>query len=289
MIGVYLLFIKFLILQHNNLKKEVLCSFCMRECYLCGATEDETVLYEGIYKSSGIVNVCRKCYFREKIPLIQKKELKEEVINSRESVRERLSRMAHVSVPKKDEKKIPSGELDVHLKDLVEKNFKKEVIPITKKPEDLIDNFNWIIMRKRRSRKISREKLAEVLREPLIAIESLEKGILPKDYKPLIKKIEGYLGVNLSKSRRGLDHKDIIVESKVPTGILVSELKKKTEDKKEEYLDASNLSLDKINEVYGVPEKETIKKEERGKVPEKKGRDRDELTDEDISKMVWGR
>lgn len=261
----------------------------MKECYLCGATEDETVLYEGIYKSLGIVYVCRKCYFKEKIPLIQKKKVENEVINSRESVRERLSRMAHVSVPKNEEKKISPRELDVHLKDLVEKNFKREVIPSTNKPEDLVDNFNWIIMRKRRSMKISKEKLAEVLYEPLIAIESLEKGVLPKDYKPLIKKIEGYLGINLSKFRRSLDHRDIIAESKVPTGILVSEMKEKSKEKKEEYLDASNLSLDKINEIYGVPEEEKIKEEERGKVPEKKGHDQDELTDEDISKLVWGK
>lgn len=261
----------------------------MKECYLCGATENEAVLYEGIYKSSGIVHVCRKCYFKEKIPLIQKKEVGNESINSRESVRERLSRMAHVSVPRHEEKKISPGEVDIHLKDLIEKNFKKEVIPSTNKPEDLVDNFNWIIMRKRRSMKISKEKLAEVLYEPLIAIESLEKGVLPRDYKPLIKKIEGYLGINLSKSGRSLDHSDIIAESKVPTGILVSEMRKKAEEKKEEYLDASNLSLDKINEVYGIPEEETIREEERGKVPEKKGHDKEELTDEDISDLVWGR
>ena len=82
---------------------------------------------------------------------------------------------------------------------------------------------------------------------------------------------------------------EIIAESKVPTGILVSEMKEKSKEKKEEYLDASNLSLDKINEIYGVPEEEKIKEEERGKVPETKGHDKDELTDEDISKLVWGK
>jgi len=29
----------------------------MKECYLCGASERETVLYEGIYESLGIVYV----------------------------------------------------------------------------------------------------------------------------------------------------------------------------------------------------------------------------------------
>jgi len=261
----------------------------MKECYLCGASEKETVLYEGIYKSAGVIDICRKCYFKERIPLVNKKEVSLDEVNSRESVRERLSRMAHVSVPKHEEKRISSNKIDVHLKDLVEKNFKREVYSEPFPPEDLRDNFNWIIMRKRRSVKISKEKMAEDLHEPLIVIESLEKGILPGDYKTVIKKVEGYLGINLMKKKGTLDHKDIIAESKVPTGILVSELREKSKEKKEEYLNASNLSLDKINEVYGVPEEENILEKDKGKKPERKGHDKEELNDDDISKLVWGK
>jgi len=261
----------------------------MKECYLCGASERETVLYEGIYKSAGVIEICRKCYFKERIPLVNKKEVSLDKVNSRESVRERLSRMAHVNVPVHPEKRPHVSNEDIHLKDLVEKNFKREVYSEPLPPEDLIDNFNWVIMRKRRSIKVSKEKMAEDLHEPLIVIKSLEKGILPRDYKAVIKKVEGYLRINLMKKKGNLDHKDIIAESKVPTGILVSELRERAKEKKEEYLDVSNLSLDKINEVYGVPEEENTQEKDKGKNPEKKGHDKEELTDDDISKLIWGK
>ncbi|NCN51598.1 hypothetical protein GW931_01150 [archaeon] len=254
----------------------------MNECYLCGVTKDKAVLYEGIYKSRGIIHVCRKCYFKEKIPLVDKKDIKIERKNSHESVRERLSRMAHVDVPRHEEKKMTFNQEDVHLKDIIEKNFKRELDSSTRAPEDLIDNFNWVIMRKRRSLKISKEKVAEDLFEPLIAIESLEKGILPRDYKSIIKKIENYLRINLRKNKEEIDHKDIINESRIPSGILVSDLKKKSEEKREDYIDASNLDLERINEIYGTPA-ENSKKENSDK------KTKTDLDDEDISKLIWGK
>jgi len=254
----------------------------MGECYLCGVSGDKTVLYEGVYKSKGIIHVCRKCYFKEKIPLIDKKEIYLDRINSSESVRQRLSRMAHISFEKHEEKKIIPNKEDVHLRDIVEKNFKKEIYSGPKTPTDLIDNFNWVIMRKRRSLKISKEKVAEDIFEPLIAVESLEKGILPRDYQSVIKKIEGYLQINLRKDKWDFDHKDIINESKVPTGILISEIKKKVEEKRDEYIDISNLNLEKVNEIYGTPE--TLPRKDA-----QKGNSKKDISDEDVSKLVWGK
>ena len=190
--------------------------------------------------------------------------------------------MAHISFEKHEEKKIIPNKEDVHLRDIVEKNFKKEIYSGPKTPTDLINNFNWVIMRKRRSLKISKEKVAEDIFEPLIAVESLEKGILPRDYQSVIKKIEGYLQINLRKDKWDFDHKDIINESKVPTGILISEIKKKVEEKKDEYIDISNLNLEKVNEIYGTPE--TLPRKDA-----QKGNSKKDISDEDVSKLVWGK
>ena len=290
----------------------------MGECYLCGVSEEKALLYEGIHKSHGIVKVCRKCYFKDRIPFIDKKELNLEKINTRESVRERLSKIARVKLEKKEEKRSSSNPEDVNLRELVEKNFKKEVTEGIKFPPDLIDNFNWIVMRKRRALKITKEKLALAVMVPAIAIESLEKGVLPKDYKPLIKKVEGYLRLNLFKESE-MDHQNIISESKIPTGILIEDLKKKAEKDKESYIDVANLSLEKINEVYGVPAKLEVKLENREKPKEEKKekkngfvfkvrrffskkpeknewdgkkeelKNKKDLSDEEIKKLVWGK
>jgi len=261
----------------------------MKECYLCGVSEEMATLYEGIHKSSGFVTVCRKCYFKDKIPLVDKKEINLEEINKRESVRERLSRLAHLDTGKKEkvsDSKVGSHFEDSYLKSLVEKNFKKEVSQGVESPTNLVYKFNWVIMRKRRSLKITKKELAEKIREPVVAIESLENGILPLNYEILVKKIEGVLGIKILKDRK-LDSRDVVIESKVPSGILVSDLREiKEEDG--EYLDANNLSLDEINKVYGIPnnsvsEKREFIKEEGKKEP------KDELSGGEIDKLIWGK
>ncbi|MDP3966129.1 MAG: hypothetical protein Q8Q04_01210 [archaeon] len=297
----------------------------VKGCYLCGILEEKALLYEGIHRVHGVVYVCRKCYFKDKIPLVDKKELDIEKINTRESVRARLSRIAHLNPEKKEEKKVSLGLEDLHLKDLVEKNFKKEVSQGIKSPPDLVDNFHWVVMRKRRSLKITKEKLAEAVMVPVIAIETLERGVLPKDYASLIKKIEAYLGTRIFRTSE-IDHHNIINESRIPSGILIEDLKKKVEKDKDSYLDASDLSLEKINEVYGTPKEPEKKEESRedkssaisfSKKPEEKSKEdyfifknpfkrkreevksepkksvekkkKEDLSDEDISKLVWGK
>ncbi|MCL5730294.1 MAG: hypothetical protein M1165_01870, partial [Candidatus Pacearchaeota archaeon] len=157
-----------------------------------------------------------------------------------------------------------------------------------------VDNFHWIIMRKRRGMKISKEKLSEEIKEPLIAVESLENGILPRDYKNLVKKVENYLRIRILKDRE-IDHNDIINESKIPSGILIEELKNKASREKEKYLDASNLSLEKVNEIYGTPEKaekneiqkkETLKPKDE---PKKGDSKKEDISDKEISKLIWGK
>ena len=280
----------------------------MKECYLCGVSEEKALLYEGIHKSYGIVGVCRKCYFKDKFPLVEKKSVNPEDVASRGSVRERLMKMAHVRLEKAPEKRMAPSFENITLRDIVEKNFKKEAIMPPKPPEDLIENFHWVVMRKRRSMKITKEHLAEKTKEPLIAIESLEKGIVPREYKPLIKKVEGVLGIRLLKNK-DIDHNDIINESKVPTGVLIQDIQEKAKKEEDSYIDLANLSLDKINEIYGVPPQELKEEPEREEEPEseyfrfrnpfkrkkeeKKFEEKreilkEDLTDEEVSKIVWG-
>ncbi|MBU2612175.1 MAG: hypothetical protein KKB62_00450 [Nanoarchaeota archaeon] len=278
----------------------------MKECYLCGISEEKALLYEGIHKSHGIVSVCRKCYFKEKFPLVEKKNVDPEEVNSRGSVRERLMKMAHVNVDRAPGKKMVPNFENITLRDIVERNFKREVILPSKPPEDLIENFHWVIMRKRRSMKLTKEQFAERIKEPVIAIESLEKGIVPREYKPLIRKVEGFLGIRILKNKE-IDHHDIIIESKIPTGVLIQDIQEKAKKEEDSYIDLANLSLDKINEIYGVPQQELKEESEREreseseyfrfknpfkrkkeeKKPEEKPKE--ELSDEDISKIVWGK
>jgi ribosome-binding protein aMBF1 (putative translation factor) len=263
----------------------------MKECYSCGITEDKAILYEGVHKALGVVRVCSKCYNKEKIPLIDTKKVSEEVlVETRPSVRERLIRMSGLRSKEKEEppKRHVFTPEDIGLKEIVDKNIEKEIKEGPKESPDLIDNWNWIIMRKRRSMKLSYSQLGDEIKEQPIILEALEKGTLPRDYVNLIKKLENYLKIRLFKVLGSISVNEIITESKVPSGILISEIKNKTEEKTlfsdNGTLDAEELDLDKIRQITGEPEE---KKEEKKDVFQDKNLD--ELTDEEINDLIFGR
>jgi transcriptional regulator with XRE-family HTH domain len=65
---------------------------------------------------------------------------------------------------------------------------------------NLIEHFHWEIMRNRRRKGLSHEKLAENLGESSIAIAMLEKGKVPENAENLIKKLEQFFQVKLRKA-----------------------------------------------------------------------------------------
>ena len=194
----------------------------MKECFKCGIGEDKVFLYKGISKE-GIVYVCRKCLHGLDIPIMEKKNFPKDFdAGKRESVRTRLLRMAGLKDDKFDRerelRKLVEDKKDTTLNDLVEKNFKKNLPKTKEKNEELIDNFHWVIMRKRRALKMTQSELAKAIFEPVVAIESAEKGILPKDHLALIKKFENFLEVSLFKAPKRYFGPSILAEESKEIG-----------------------------------------------------------------------
>lgn len=298
------------------------------ECFRCGVSDKDEKLLEVIHRT-GIVYVCIKCYPKVRLPIVQKKYVDFDEVLRERSVKERLCDISHVknvesSSSRFVRKKSPE---DVTLKEIVERNFNNNKIEKSEVPEDLVDNFNWAIMRRRRSLKMSQIQLCEKIGEPEVIVHALENGTLPRDYRGLIKKVESVLSIRLFKDK-DLGPVDILSEARVPSGILVEEIKEKTKKpfsfnifKKKEVsdddLDLGELDLEKVNDIVGVPvEKEVSKKInysevrknygvgkniENEKFKEKKkvfdddeldsaiesGRNGEDLGSEDISKLVW--
>jgi len=210
----------------------------MNKCDFCGATEEQTFLYEGVSKS-GLVHVCRKCSFKTDLPLIEKKDLSKIDFNTREKVKERLLKLSNI----KKENYNPENPLtprarnlnvaDANLRKIVEENFKKNLPAETKTYNDLVPNFHWLIMRVRRIKKIPKEQFSQDIHEPIVAIESLERGILPNDYGHLIRKVENYLGISLFKDKAvKFDASKLLLESKIARNISVSDFQKVAERQK---------------------------------------------------------
>jgi len=201
----------------------------MKECFICGVDENTSVLYEGVGKE-GVVSICRKCYFKNKIPLITKKEISLEDI-PRESVHARLSRMAGLKDTAEGRPKIRVNLQDVSLRDIVEKNFQKNISEVkTENVEDLVPNFHWIVMRKRRQKKMTQKEFADAIFEPLSAVQYLEKGVLPLDYFKFIKKVEKVLEIQLLKeSKKVFNLSNLAEESKIESDLTIEDLKRASE------------------------------------------------------------
>lgn len=64
---------------------------------------------------------------------------------------------------------------------------------------ELIDNFHWEILKKRKEKEISRKQFASDLGVNEEEVKMVENGRLPRNDFVLINKIQSYLGINLRK------------------------------------------------------------------------------------------
>ncbi len=294
------------------------------ECFRCGISEEKALLFETV-TSEGVEKVCRKCSFDIDSPLIKapsQERLRESQM--KKSVYDRLSHSAGLDAEKhkakleaieRKRKEIMSGK-DDDLKELVNKNLGNLD---RERPEKFVNNFHWIIMRSRRSRRITRLELARAIGEPEEAIKILERGELPRGNEIIVKKIENYLGINLFK-------KD--VEQPMNTSVEVDKMRrdflKKVEDEPKELFDRKNPNKLKISDLEEMKkstplfaknprvfeetneptlkiggEKIQVKRENLGEEPEFIEKDfigkplaedkMDDLSDEEINDLIFGK
>ena len=169
------------------------------KCFKCGLSEDKARLFDAI-SEKGIVKVCEKCSSENNLVLVRNRVggFPEEH-EKKQSVYEVLSNMSGFDPRNKKSEKELLKKQETSLRDIVDRNFKRDVRELKPRP-DLFDNFHWIIMRARRMKHISQRQLAEAIAEPEAAIKMAEKGVLPeKDYQ-LINKLENYLRIKLVKN-----------------------------------------------------------------------------------------
>ncbi|MEK6908997.1 MAG: hypothetical protein AABX23_03020 [Nanoarchaeota archaeon] len=97
--------------------------------------------------------------------------------------------------------------------------------------QDLIPNFNWEVAKNRKSRNITRVKLAQMINSTEEDVKKIELGELPADDFVLISRIENVFGINLRK------HPSSIAQ------VNLADLQKRNEEKKKEKA-PSNLFKD---------------------------------------------
>ena len=174
------------------------------ECSKCGAPEELAKLFD-VISGEGIVKLCQRCLSYDNAPVIKKPSSEQmNNMNKSESMYKRLSNSAGLDPEKHkanlelSKKKELVKKQEVTLRDLVDQKFDKfgEDKP-KKEREDLVDNFHWILMRARRSKKMTVSQLAQEIGESEKSIKLAEQGVLPeKDYNLAIK-LEEVLGVRI--------------------------------------------------------------------------------------------
>jgi len=169
------------------------------DCFKCGITEDNAVLYDFI-SNKGISQVCRKCMIDEPHLHMLKKpnDSKFRETNPTPTVYERLSIAAGINPYKEKEPK--SKELieeEKKIFEFAEKNSQKEIETNPMPSENFVENFHWKIMRARRIQKLTQQELAEKLKVSVVSVKMLEKGkVKDGDFK-FIQKVENYLNISI--------------------------------------------------------------------------------------------
>lgn len=193
-----------MILHHRNIKKQVISKFFMAQCSKCGSMGRLL----DVVGSKGVMRMCESCARNEGLPVLKRPStfaLKESEKPS--GMYERLSKIAGLDAKEhmrkfsyaEKTKKENLKKQESSLKELVDKNYNKKVSVTETLPDDLIDNFHWVIMRARRMRKITREQLGKEIGESEAAIKLAEEGKLPSNYNLLVNKLESFLGIRIRK------------------------------------------------------------------------------------------
>ncbi len=161
-----------------------------KRCARCKVSESDIKLFDAIYNGK-MDCLCERCSVIDNVPIIkiptlnQLKRLEEKRTSNKPQQRATYSSRREDTFVLNDKLK----ELETH--------------PELELPEieklNLSDNFHWQIMKIRRNKGITIEKLAREIGESQKVLEMIEKGKIPENGAHIIRKIEQFFQVRLRK------------------------------------------------------------------------------------------
>lgn len=258
------------------------------ECSKCGISGEKALLFDVISKE-GIIKICRKCSFEDDLPIIRKPTFSGSQEEEKQTVHERLSRISGISPVKKvNEQNFELKIKDEELRKISNKNVADTVMH-SKKMENLVENFHWIIMRARRSKKLTQVQFAEKISEPEISIQLAEKGIIPKGKRGFVQKLEMHLGIRILKDEiqtKSFDEEKEKIKAEL--------IKKAGQDEVDfDEVTTKTLTIADLKDLRKKQEEKLfvpIKKATENKPEFKEDlRDKRDLTEEEMNDIIFGR
>ena len=112
--------------------------------------------------------------------------------------------------------------------------------------KEMVENFHWVLVQKRKAKGLMRKKLGELIGESETNIKMIENGVLPMNNFVLVNKLESFYGISLRKNK--------VAENKEPLRQVIDFAKKTTPGKSEEKKDekAEEISSDEIIDLSKV-------------------------------------
>lgn len=221
-------------------------------CERCNVGGEKIRLFDVIYNGK-IMLLCERCSIIENVPVIKSPDYKMLRDSERKNkVYDRMRILAGIKSQKKEE----TFFIEDRLKEL-DKN------PSLELPEEyklnMIQNFHWEIMKNRRRKGLSHEKLAEILGESPAIIEMLEKGKLPENSENIIKKLEQFFQIRL---RRYSELDRLLMEkAEMQKPILLDERGNPLEIIPEEEIELLEAELDVANKETRENNEKILEKE----------------------------
>lgn len=293
---------------HSNLKKENVIIFSM-ECSVCGISGERVKLFD-VVSIKGIVKLCGVCNSESNSPKIKSfgSKFGSEDTWKEPNVSEVLSRISGIEIKEKKEPENPRvKEQEEELRRIANSNIQKAIQEKPVSTEDLVDKFHWIIMRVRRSKKITQTELAKEIGESEAAVKMAEQGIISARTPLLIEKIESYFGIKLRK-RYEPETKEYISpgnlkyenEEKKPSlgfdpitskNITIADLRHLRKEKEMSLFQKPEQELEEPEEPEKFKQevaKEVVEEKEQEWVKEDKKMEKD-LSDGEIDDLIFGR
>ncbi len=106
-------------------------------------------------------------------------------------IKRQISKKKETKDKKEEEERITLEDLRKPL------NWKKNQVV-----SELLENFHWLISKKRKERNLTRRQLSKEINESKNNIKLVENGILPKNDFIIINKIQSFLNINLRKDKK---------------------------------------------------------------------------------------
>ena len=218
-------------------------------CAICKRTSDEVRLFTGIFEAE-MVNVCEDCAEKDNIPIIRKPSSSQlDRADRRYSVRERMEIMSGV----RDKTEISEEQM------MTQGNLARLKTPPKKQThEEVVDNYYWNLNMARRRLKMTTGTLAQQTGVPSDIIRAIERGIIPKDFETIFRKLESYLGIKMLKNQP--DKINFVRNNREVEREILENVRGKIDKKDKDNLPEKIINEDDDDEELDVNDKKKLEK-----------------------------